>query len=132
MPSRSVLTNVGHAVRSARTNPLPRSSTIASDRSTLSIGTLRGRSGRCLARACWGYRYFVPTGHLAPPPALASQLWGAPLVGCLLPSGSAFRYHAARDVCFAGFASPHGLSTVPTRHAATDAAGWPVLLRRHR
>src|SRR3954463_1515758 len=78
MPSRSVLTNVGHAVRSARTNPLPRSSTIASDRSTLSIGTLRGRSGRCLARACWGYRYFVPTGHLAPPPALASQLWGAP------------------------------------------------------
>src|SRR4051794_22435391 len=81
MPSRSVLTNVGHAVRSARTNPLPRSSTIASDRSTLSIGTLRGRSGRCLARACWGYRYFVPTGHLAPPPALASQLWGAPAWG---------------------------------------------------
>src|SRR3954447_25458275 len=85
MPSRSVLTNVGHAVRSARTNPLPRSSTIASDRSTLSIGTLRGRSGRCLARACWGYRYFVPTGHLAPPPALASQLWGAPYVPYVLP-----------------------------------------------
>src|SRR4051812_7174333 len=80
MPSRSVLTNVGHAVRSARTNPLPSSSTIASDRSTLSIGTLRGRSGRCLARACWGYPYFVPAGHLAPSPALASQLWGAPLV----------------------------------------------------
>src|SRR4051794_4020526 len=104
MPSRSVLTNVGHAVRSARTNPLPRSSTIASDRSTLSTGTLRGRSGRCLARACWGYRYFVPTGHLAPPPALASQLWGAP--GSEYPPGRAAgvvtellpRVHAATPV----------------------------------